>query len=77
VIAPRQLSVLVRYGNTHIAQLSFALGIQRWSVDLPRRDFALYEELMVAPINDGRPIQNANALLIPQPGELPFSGPSS
>jgi hypothetical protein len=49
--------VLTEQKETHIAQLSFALGIQQWGVDLPNRNFALYEEVMVARINDGRPIQ--------------------
>lgn len=64
--------VLTEEKETHIAQLSFALGIQQWGVDLPDRNFALYEEVMVARINDGRPVAYENAPLIKQPGEIAF-----
>ena len=64
--------VLTEEEETHIAQLSFALGIQQWGVDLPKRNFALYEEVMVARINDGRPVPYENAPLIKQPGETAF-----
>jgi hypothetical protein len=64
--------VMTEEKETHVAELSFALGIQRWGADLPNRNFALYEEVMVARINDGRPIENANAPLIAQPGETAF-----
>lgn len=64
--------VLTEKKETDIAQLSFALGIQQWGVDLARRNFALFEEFMVARINDGRPVENANAPLMTQPGETAF-----
>jgi hypothetical protein len=64
--------VMTEQKETHVAQLSFALGIQQWGVDLPTRNFALYEEVMVARINDGRPVENPNAPLIAQPGEISY-----
>jgi hypothetical protein len=64
--------VLTEQGETHIAKLSFALGIQQWGVDLAHRNFALFEEVMVARINDGRPIPNDSAPLMTQPGETAF-----
>ena len=50
--------VLTEQQETDIAKLSFALGIQQWGADLADRHFALFEEVMAARINDGRPIPN-------------------
>jgi hypothetical protein len=64
--------VLTELEETHIARLSLSLGIQQWGVDLPHRNFALFEEVMAARINDGRPIESGSAPLMTQPGETAF-----
>jgi hypothetical protein len=45
--------VLTEQAETHIAKLASALGIHL--ADLATRNSALFEEVMVARINDGRP----------------------
>ena len=68
--------VLTEQKETDIAKLSFALGMQQWGVDVAHRNFALFEEVMVARINDGRPIPDDSAPLMTQPGRPRFTQPS-
>jgi hypothetical protein len=65
--------VLTEQGDTHIAKLASALGIH--PADLAHRNFALWEEVMVARINDGRPLPDDRGPLITQPGETAY-GPT-
>jgi hypothetical protein len=63
-------NVLPEQKETHIAKLASALRVH--PPNLAHRDFALFEEVMVGRINDGRLIPDENAPLIKQPGETAF-----
>jgi hypothetical protein len=52
--------------DVHFAKLGSALGVHPG--DLAKRNFALWEEVVVARINDGRPLHDERAPLITQPG---------
>jgi hypothetical protein len=57
--------------DVHFAKLASALGIHPG--DLAHRNFALWEEVVVARINDGRPLHDERAPLMTQPGETAYA----
>jgi hypothetical protein len=63
--------VLTEQKETQIAKLASALGIHL--ADLAPRNFALFEEVMVARINDGRPLHDDRAPLMTKPGETAYA----
>ena len=65
--------VLTEQGDMHIVKLASALGLH--PADLAHRNFALREEVMVARINDGRPLPDDTSPPITQPGATAY-GPN-
>ncbi|MDT5370850.1 MAG: hypothetical protein QOC62_5281 [Mycobacterium sp.] len=63
--------VLTEQAETHIAKLASSLGIHL--ADLATRNSALFGEVMVARINDGRPLHDDRAPLLTQPGETAYA----
>jgi hypothetical protein len=57
--------------DVYFAKLASALGIHPG--DLAYRNFALWEEVVVARINDGRPLHDERAPLMTQPGETAYA----
>lgn len=57
----------------HLVALAAAIGVP--FEDIAKRDFALFEELIIARINDGRPPVIDDAPIILKPGEIVYSAP--
>jgi hypothetical protein len=63
--------VLTQPREAHIEKLGSALGVNFG--ELSNRNFPLFEEVVVARINDGRPVFTEDSPLITKPGETTYA----
>jgi hypothetical protein len=63
--------VLTEQEEAHLDKLVSALGVDFG--DLRHRNFALFEQVMVARINDGRPLYAESTPLMTRPGENAYA----